>query len=299
MARVNRAIELLGQGQPVYYIATEESGFVGGVKDYNYEGGVKAAKTWADIILVIMEHSPYDITRLNDFMRGLADGGPTPSGHRTPTVLVETPFSGADEHVVRANSWMVNQILATGAHGLLLCHADTPAAVSAFVEAVRFPFYRIGVGDGLDEGRRGSGGQDNASKIWGVSVDEYLQKADVWPLNPEGEIFLAFKIENKRSLMNTEELTKIPGIGFIEWAPLDMSLSLGVLGGNLPPYPPVMEESRRRVVAATKASAAAYAGQVNKDNVVEYIEEGLMVGVPLSPDIAEIGRRHTKRSMPW
>ena len=74
----------------------------------------------------------------------------------------------------------------------------------------------------------------------------------MWPLNPEGEIFLAFKIENKRSLMNTEELTKIPGIGFIEWAPLDMSLSLGVLGGNLPPYPPVMEESRRRVVAATK-----------------------------------------------
>ena len=44
MARVNRAIELLGQGQPVYYIATEESGFVGGVKDYNYEEGVKAAR---------------------------------------------------------------------------------------------------------------------------------------------------------------------------------------------------------------------------------------------------------------
>ena len=139
-----------------------------GSKTSTMRGVSKRANTWADIILVIMEHSPYDITRLNDFMRGLADGGPTPSGHRTPTVLVETPFSGADEHVVRANSWMVNQILATGAHGLLLCHADTAAAVKAFVEAVRFPFYRIGVGDGLDEGTPGQRRTRQRPRKYGV-----------------------------------------------------------------------------------------------------------------------------------
>ncbi len=299
MPRINRAIELLQQGQPVYYIGTEDSGFVGGPKDYNYEEGVKAAKTWADIILVIMEHLPYDITRLRDFMCGLADGGPTRSGHRTPAVLVETPFSGVDENVVRANSWMVNQILATGVHGLLLCHADTPAAVKAFVEAARYPHYKSGVGQGLDEGRRGSGGQDTAGKIWGISVQEYFQKADVWPVNPEGEILLALKIENKRGLAKAEENVKVPGVGFVEWAPLDMSLSLGALGGNLPPYPPIMEESRRRVVAAARAAGVAYAGQVNQNNVTDYIQEGLRVGVALSPDIVEIGRRFTKRTMPW
>jgi len=41
MARVNRAIELLEQGQPIYYSGAEERGF---------EGGVQAAKTWADYI---------------------------------------------------------------------------------------------------------------------------------------------------------------------------------------------------------------------------------------------------------
>ncbi len=40
------------------------------------------------------------------------------------------------------------QVLATGVHGILLCHADTPDAIRAFVEAMRFPTNRQGVGDG-------------------------------------------------------------------------------------------------------------------------------------------------------
>ena len=104
---------------------------------------------------------------------------------------------------------------------------------------------------------------------------------------------------SKKSLANTEEITKVPGIGFVEWALLDMSLSLGVMGGNLAPYPPLMEESRQRVIAATKADGIAYAGQVNRDTVIDFIDEGIMVGIATSPDIAETSRKHTKRTMPW
>jgi 4-hydroxy-2-oxoheptanedioate aldolase len=170
MARVNRCIELLEQGQPIYYTSVKERG---------YEAGKAAAGTWADYLNYEMEHSPFDLARLAEFMRGLVDGGPTRSGHRTPTVIVSVPTDGSDEQVVRANAWMFKQALATGIHGILLCHAETPGAVKTFVEACRYPFSRVGVGEGLDEGRRGSGGQEHAAEIWGLGVDDYLDRADV------------------------------------------------------------------------------------------------------------------------
>ena len=70
--RVNKAVQLLAQGQPIYYT---------GAEDRSYEGGRAAAQTWADYITFEMEHGPYDISRLLEFMRGLVDGGPTASGH--------------------------------------------------------------------------------------------------------------------------------------------------------------------------------------------------------------------------
>src|SRR5712692_4898835 len=110
-------------------------------------------------------------------------GGPTKSGHRTPTVIVTLPTDATDEATMRANAWMIKQALATGIHGILLCHADTPGAVRVFVESSRFPFQRLGVNEGLEEGRRGAHGVASAAQIWGVSGKEYTEKADVWPLN--------------------------------------------------------------------------------------------------------------------
>src|SRR5262249_39890449 len=167
--RINKAIELLEQGQPIYY-----TGARGG-----FEEGLKLSQTWADYITYDMEHSPYEIAKLADFMRGLVKGGPTKSGHRTPTVIVTLPTDGTDEATMRANAWMVKQALATGIHGILLCQADTPGAVKAFVESARYPFHRLGVNEGLEEGRRGAHGHGGAAQIWGVSIKEYLDKADV------------------------------------------------------------------------------------------------------------------------
>src|ERR1700726_1588598 len=180
--RINQAIELLAEGQPIYYTGSH-SGTSG-----TYEQGMKDAQTYADYISYDMEHAPYDIKGLADYMRGLAAGGPTKSGHRTPAVIVNVPVNGIDEASVRANAWMFSQVLATGVHGVLLTHADTPGAVRAFVEAVRLPIHKQGVDHGVNEGRRGAHGSATASKIWGVTEQEYLDKADAWPLNPNGEL---------------------------------------------------------------------------------------------------------------
>src|SRR6266511_5905649 len=145
--RINRAVELLAQGQPIYYTGSHER------TDGSFEQGVKDAQTYADYISYDMEHAPYDIKGLAEYMKGLVAGGPTKSGHRTPAVIVNVPVNGIDEAAVRANAWMFTQVLATGVHGVLLTHADTPGAVRAFIEAVRLPIHKQGVGGGISEGR--------------------------------------------------------------------------------------------------------------------------------------------------
>jgi len=290
---INRAIELLEAGQPVYYTGSH-SGTEG-----SYEQGVKDAQTYADYISYDMEHAPFDVKGLADYMRGLVAGGPTRSGHRTPAVIVNVPVNGTDEAAVRANAWMFSQVLATGVHGIMLTHADTPGAIRAFIEAVRFPIHHQGEDRGLPEGRRGAHGTPTAAKIWGISEQEYVEKADPWPLNPNGEVLLGVKEEDKYALANVEENLKTPGIAFAEWGPGDMALSLGVLGpGNLGVNDPRMQAARAKVFAACKANHIFFLNSMNPRNVIDMLKEGVMIG-PASAETAEIGRKFTKRQIPW
>src|SRR4051812_4870862 len=278
--RVNRAIELLEQGQPIYYTGSH-SGTSG-----SFEQGVKDAQTYADYISYDMEHAPFDVKGLAEYMRGLAQGGPTKSGHRTPTVIVNVPVTGADEAAVRANAWMFAQVLATGVHGVLLCHADSPAAVRAFIEAIRFPLHQQGLGQGIKEGRRGVHGVPTASQNWGLSADEYLDRADPWPLNPKGELLLGVKLEDKYALQHADEILKIPGVAFAEWGPGDMALSLGVrASGQAAIRDPAMQRARGTILAACKANKRFFLNSFGPNDVVDMIKEGVMIG-PASKEAA-------------
>jgi 4-hydroxy-2-oxoheptanedioate aldolase len=292
VARVNRAVELLAQGQPIFYTGAESPG---------YEGGREAAQTWADYVNYEMEHGPFNVTELREFMRGLVDGGPTKSGHRTPAVVVTLPMDGVDEAGIRASSWVLKQILASGVHGLLLCHAESHGAVRAFVECCRYPFNATGVGAGLEVGRRGGGGQQHAAQIWGLEVRDYLAKADPWPLNPAGELLLGLKIENVRALSNVEATLAVPGIAFAEWGPGDMGMSMGFPDNHDEPYPEPMQDARARVLAACKRNNVAFLSTTRPDDVVERIKEGVRVGAAAvgAREAAEIGRKFAGRTMPW
>lgn len=287
--RINKAIELLEQGQPIYATGTEA---------VSYEAGKAMAQTWADLIRVGMEHGPFDMAGLRSFMQGLRDGGPTPSGHLTPTVVVELPVEGTSAEVVRANSWMFKQALATGVHGILLCHANDPEAVKIFVESCRYPFPKQGVDEGLSIGQRGSAGQAMAGEMWGLSGSEYVVKADPWPLNPEGELLLGLKIENRIALANVYETVKVPGIAYAEWGPGDMGFSFGHIDAHDPPYPQEMLDARARVMAALKEGGWLFFEAVTAEGVVNSIEEGIRIcGCSREGEkIAKIGQAHTKRS---
>jgi 4-hydroxy-2-oxoheptanedioate aldolase len=289
--RINRAVELLAQDQPLYYIG-EHTGHV-----LTYEQGRKDAATWADYVNVGMEHGAFDMTGLAAYMQGLVDGGPARSGHRTPTVIVEAPVEGTSAEMVRFNAWQFRQILARGVHGVLLCQAESANAVRAFVAACRYPVNRIGVGAGAEVGYRGVGGEPTAMAIWGVDRDEYLRLADPWPLNPDGELLLGLKIESAAALPHIEEILSVPGIGFAEMGPGDLSLSLGYR--RLPrPYPPEMEAVRERVRAACLAHGIAFLESATPEDVAAKIDAGARVIAGHREDTAQVGRAHTRRTMP-
>ncbi len=287
--RINKAIELLAHGQPIYYAEA-----YGG-----YEEGKKLARTWADYIIYNMEHAPLDFNALKEFMRGLVEGGPTPSGHRTPAVIVTLPVLGLDVETFKGGSWMIQQALAQGVHGLHLGRARDPEAVKLYVHAARYPFQKKAV-DALGEGVRGWGSQKFAAWVWGIDEKEYLKRADVWPLNQEGEIMLGLKIEDKQALQNAEKSIAVPGVAFAEHGPRDMGLSYGYLGGRAdPPVPAEVQAAGDRVLAACKASKVFFLDNVLPENVEAQIDRGVMIGAGRREDSAEKGRRYTKRQMPW
>ena len=323
--RINKMIELLADGQPVYSTRVEGAGF---------EEGKKLAQTHSDLIQYQMEHGTFNPAALRQFMLGLVEGGPTKSGHRTPTVIVTLPVLGLDKASVRVNHWMIEQVLSAGVHGLMLCHARTPEAVKMFVATARYPFDRPGINDDvLPEGIRGDGSQGFASRIWGISGRQYMELADPWPLNPKGELILSLKLEDKYALANVEKIAVIPGIGWAEWGPGDQAMSLKGLSylqgggssevhsfwdqyvfnllefqgktgapsaGVLPPLPDAeLEAARTRVFNALKANKIHFWDYSNMNNLEQVIKGGVMVTGGSSPELAAKGRAFTKRQMPY
>ena len=155
MARINKCIELLEQGQPIFSTSAPE---------LSYDAGRDLAQTPADMIMVEFEHHAFDMVGLGKFMQGLKDGGPTPSGHATPTVITSLPANATTREEVLANAWQTRHALATGTHGILQTHARDVDAVKAFVATARFPHQTVGR-DIIPEGLRGGGGQGSAAPI--------------------------------------------------------------------------------------------------------------------------------------
>ena len=255
--RVNSAAAKLASGEPLFYTGAHAGA------ELTYAAGVAAADTWADYINIGMEHGPLDLAGLGQYMRGMASVR-TP----TPPVLVELPFEGRSVDLVHANAWQIRQLLTLGVHGFLLCHAEQPDAVQAVVEAMRYTF----VG-----GSRGSGGQDAAAAIWGVTPAEYLQLADPWPLNPHGELLLGLKVENKRALANAELTTAIPGVAFAEWGPADMSMSHGFYDVPVDLERPELQAARLRVLNACKAASIAFLDGCTEANLAAKLAEGVRI----------------------
>ncbi len=312
-SRINRAIELLEQGQAIYYTGGHSGHVLTRMR------GREDARTWADYINIGMEHGAFDMSGLAEYMGGLLDAGPTRSGHRTPAVIVEAPVNGTDADNVRYNAWQFRQILGRGVHGVLLCQAEDARAVRAFVESCRYPHQTRGIDPAIPSpvarmrgastngaradaalgiGARGRGSEATAAPIWGLTPREYLERCDPWPLNPSGELLLGVKLESPEGVAHCEEILAVPGLGFAEMGPGDLGLSLGYPDVPREPYPPEMREARSRIFAACRRNRVAFLEGCGADSIRARLDEGVRVIAGDREEVALIGRAHQRRTMP-
>jgi 4-hydroxy-2-oxoheptanedioate aldolase len=172
----------------------------------------------ADFWLYDMEHTPLDMESFRTWLQFTLDTAVLrrPGAPGVTPVLVRIPANGRE-----MNQWMAKQILDTGGLGVVTPHIETAAQARNVVQATRYR-QAEGARDFEPEGQRGSGA-GNAVRFLGVPFADYMRKADVWPLDPEGEIFNLLLIENGEGVKNAAEIVRVPGVSAVAAAPGDLS----------------------------------------------------------------------------
>jgi 4-hydroxy-2-oxoheptanedioate aldolase len=99
----------------------------------------------------------------------------------------------------------ISRELNAGAAGIMFVETESAEEVRAGIAAMRF---KSKGGTRPDE-------VGAAPAHWGVSAQEYRQKADLWPLNPDGELINWTIVESKEGLAHVREIAQVKGIGVL------------------------------------------------------------------------------------
>ena len=177
-----------------------------------------------DGVIFEAEHNAYDIKDLRDCLqymlnrRQIAEQG-TLSPAVTP--LIRIPPNGAE-----MNQWCAKQVLDIGAYGVVWPHISTAAEAYNAVAACRYP--RPKSAETFEpQGQRGDS-PAAAARYWGIAPPAYYPKADVWPLNPLGELLVIIMCEDVHAIDTLPEmLREVPGIGVVLIGEGDLSQNLG------------------------------------------------------------------------
>ena len=120
-------------------------------------------------------------------------------------------------------------------------------------------------------GTRPETGLENAAAYWGLTVDDYKQKADVWPINPNGELLISVIVESLDGLANIREIAAEPGVG-------EIFAGYGTLGGVFRGDPEGREAAAASILAACKEFGVPAGFPVNNPEQMEQrMKEGWSV----------------------
>lgn len=246
-----------------------------------------------DGVVFEMEHNPYDNGDLRHALQYLLNRRQiASSGSIAPAVtpLVRIPPNGGER-----NQWIAKQVLDSGVYGVLWPHVSTVEEAYNAVASCRYARPK-GSERYEPEGIRGDA-PGTAARYWGLTQQEYYAKADVWGIDPDGEILVMMMCEDVRAIDNLPDILKqVPGIGVVVIGEGDLSQNLG--------YPrqydhPVVKEAMAAIRAICKEQNVAVGHpHVDTANVAQAIEDGyrfLMAGPTRSYAAFEQARKLTGR----
>ncbi|MEX1196689.1 MAG: aldolase/citrate lyase family protein [Pseudohongiellaceae bacterium] len=210
---LNKSIETLENDEPVFGLFTG---------NFSLANARALATSGLDYILIDMEHTAHDMETLQEFLLGMTDkAAVAEQGHTqmATTPIVRLPANGRNDP-----EWLVKQILDIGAFGIMFPYVETGDEAERAVKAMRYPQPR---GSEIAEptGVRGAS-PGVASWYWGAP--DYVQRADTWPLNPNGDLLAVMQIESVAGVENAEDIITTPGVGAIFIGPADLSMSMGL-----------------------------------------------------------------------
>lgn len=189
--RINRIIEQFEQGKPAF---------------------VNTHWDWIE-----MEIGIWDIVELQTRLAALKKGKEGPA----VTPVVRIPIDGDEPF-----RWIVKQVLQLGVLNIVVPKVESKEQAEELVAAMRYP-QPLGSKYPEPQGLRSSGAP-KAGTYLGLSGSEYTRRADVWPLNPEGEMLAIVMIETTPGVEHVNEILNVPGIGGIMLGPADLRASVAI-----------------------------------------------------------------------
>ena len=282
--RLNGVIRALEQEKPAFVtFAAAEISVAQAVGAAPYDG-----------VVYEMEHRAYDIRALRDCLQYMLDRRQiAQSGSLAPAV---TPFVRIPPNGGEVSQWVAKQVLDHGVYGIVWPHVSTVEEARNAVTACRYPRPRSAAYY-EPAGQRGDA-PAAAARYWGLSQQDYYARADVWPLNPQGEILVAVMCEEVRAIHNLPKmLEEVPGIGVVIIGEGDLSQDLGVPRQyEHPSVAAAMDE----ILAICKAhNVACGHPHVDSRNIEGLLEKGfryLMPAPAYSFAALELGRKASGRA---
>ena len=211
--RLNPVIDLLEHNQPVFGVYWPANG--GGRRG----GDPPPARPASDLAKDALAYHATDflfsgsmeggvdrgLPAYVEFAKALVDvsgAGKGPFfGLRYPLV-VKTPKIATDPTKAIDN---ISRELNVGASGVMFVEAESAEEVRQGLAAMRFK----------SKGGTRPDAVGASPAFWGMSDAEYRQKADLWPLNPNGELINWTIVESKEGLAHVRELAAVKGIGVL------------------------------------------------------------------------------------
>lgn len=193
------------------------------------------------------------------FVAGLEEAGATARDY--PLVVKMQKISEDPEAVEH-----IGQQLNAGVSGVMFVHVESADELRQGLEAMRF------------QSAGGTRSEDvgSAPRYWGLTEEEYRERADLWPLDPQGELIAWAVVETEEGLANVREIAATPGLGVL-WP--GAGTLRGVFSGTGPDGERVLDEAAwenaiQQVLSACKEFDVVCGYPADAEDIEMRIQQG-------------------------